>query len=67
MLFSLCFVLLCYLLESIGDVDLDMAYPESLTKELILWENMNGDEYVRRTKAERQQSLENRVRETQER
>ena len=53
--------------ESVGDVASDMAYPESLTKELILWENMNGDEYVRRTKAERQQSLENRVRETQER
>ncbi|KAK2172373.1 hypothetical protein NP493_967g00038 [Ridgeia piscesae] len=49
------------------DSDFHMAYPESLTKELILWENMNGDEYVRRTKAERQQSLENRVRETQER
>ncbi|KAI0235847.1 Transient receptor potential cation channel subfamily M member 2 [Lamellibrachia satsuma] len=46
--------------------DFQMSYPESLNKELILWENVTADEYVRRTQIDRQQSLESRVRETQD-
>ena len=57
---------LCYRLET-PLCDSEMTYPDSLTKELILWENVNADEYVRRTQADVQQSIETRVKETQDR
>ncbi|KAI0212564.1 Transient receptor potential cation channel subfamily M member 2, partial [Lamellibrachia satsuma] len=44
-----------------------MTYPEPLDRELTVWENINVGEYVRQTQIKRQQSLDSRVKETQDR
>ena len=44
-----------------------MTFPDSEEKQLILWENMVADEYVRKSDAMEKQQIDTRVKDTSER
>jgi hypothetical protein len=44
-----------------------MRFADNEEKQLILWENMNADEFLRRMQIIEKESIEHRVRETKDR
>ena len=44
-----------------------MTFSEGEEKQLVLWENMNADEYIRKNHDAEKQLIDNQVKETNER